>query len=324
MKYFFILNPGSGGGKSRRRFEEIFAFLQQHRLQYDYKLTTSLEDAYTLSAEGNLKGYDVIVAVGGDGTINRVINGFYDSQGKRISRAKLAVIHTGTSPDLCKSYHVPLKLDQALEVILKGRSMEIPIARLTYAREYDPKLDGRPLDGNPERVQRDYFACCANIGIGAAVAKDANSGIRKYLGDFAGTLVSVIKNLLTYRGREFTLCIDGKEQVFNKAFNIFVGKTMYIASGIKVKKHLNLNDRRFYILVIHSIGLVNWLPVLRKLYSGKEFGDSRTMSLQYAEKIEVYGSRHNNRLEFDGDPRGFLPCVIETACDPLELICQAD
>lgn len=327
MKYLFILNPGSGGGKSRRRFESIFAFLQQHRVEFDYKLTTALEDAYTLSAEGNLKGYDVIVAVGGDGTINRVINGFYDSQGKRTSGAKLAVIHTGTSPDLCKSYQVPLKLEQALEVILEGKSREIHIAKLTCAREYDPKLDGRSLDGlegNPERVQRDYFACCASIGIGAAVAKDANSGIRKIMGDFAGTFLAVIKNLLTYRGRELTLCLDGKEQVFDKVCNIFVGKTTYIASGIKVKNRLSPNDRRFYILVIHNLGLVNWLSVLRRLYSGREFVDNRTMSLQYAEKVEVYGSRYNNRLEFDGDPRGFLPCVIETAREPLKLICQAE
>lgn len=322
MKYLLILNPGSGGGKSRRRFEEIFTFLDRHDLQFDYKLTGSLADAYTLSVQGNLQGYDVIVAVGGDGTINRVINGFYDSQGQRISQSKLAVIHTGTSPDFCKSYHIPIKAEQALAVILEGKSRKIPIAQITYAGEYDPRLDGLPLDSSREKVRREYFACCANIGIGALVAKDANRGIRRYLGDFAGTLAAVVKNLLTYRGTELTLCLDGNKQVMAKVYNIFLGKTTYIASGIKVKNRLAFNDRRFYILVIQHLGPLNWLYVLKRLYSGREFANNRTMSLHYVEKIEVYGSRRHNQLEFDGDPRGFLPCRIEEVREPLDLICR--
>lgn len=324
MRYLLILNPGSGGGKSKRRFKEIFAFLHNNSLEFDYKLTNTLEDAYNLSVEGNLKGYDVIVAVGGDGTINRVINGFYDSQGKRISNSKLAVIHTGTSPDLCKSYHVPLEINQALNIILAGKSIKIPIGKITYHSVYDKKLDNLPFSMTHENLQTSYFACCANIGLGASVARGANSGIRDSIGDFAGTFVSLIKNLLTYRPVNFSVSCDGKNQVYKNVYNIFVGKTMYIASGIKVKSQLSSNDKRFYSLIIKNIGLTNWVSVLRKLYSAKEFANNNTMSLQYAQQIEVYGSSRNNELEFDGDPRGFLPCVIDSAQDPLDLISQVD
>jgi len=320
MRYLFILNPGSRGGKSKTKFEMIFAFLQNNRVKFDCKLTETLEDAYTFSVEGNLRGYDVIVAVGGDGTINRVINGFYDSQGKRISNSKLAVIHTGTSPDFCKSYDLPLKIDQALNAVLKGKSIKIPMGKIKYIGEYDKKLDGRPLSLTHENLQTSFFACCTNIGLGASVARGANSGIRDYIGDFAGTFVSLIKTLITYRPVNLAVCIDGKKQVFENVYNIFVGKTTYIASGIKVKNKLSLRDSRFYTLIIQNIGVANWVSVLRKLYSAKEFANSNTMSLQYAQQIEVYGSSRNNELEFDGDPRGFLPCVIEPALDPLDVI----
>lgn len=324
MSYLLILNPGSGGGKSKARLEQIVTFLETNCLKFDYKLTNSLEDAYTLSVEGNKNGYDVIVAVGGDGTINRVIDGFYDSQGIRISNTKLAVIHTGTSPDFCKSYNLPLEIDQALKAILAGKSIKIPIGKITYVREYDKRLDDCPLSLTHKNLQTSYFACCANVGLGASVARYANSGIRNIMGDFVGTLVSLIKALFAYRPITFSVCIDGQKQKFENVYNIFVGKTTYIASGIKVKNKLSLRDPRFYTLTISNIDLTNWVGVIRKLYSGKGFANNNTMSMQYSQKIEVYGSDRNYELEFDGDPRGFLPCVIEPAQDLLDVISQND
>ena len=118
MRYFLIMNPGSGGEKSREKFKQILAFFNKNKLDFDYKLTDTLEDAYHLSVEANKNGDEVIIAVGGDGTINRVINGFYDPLGRRISGSKLAVIHTGTSPDFCKSYNIPLEVDRALNTAI--------------------------------------------------------------------------------------------------------------------------------------------------------------------------------------------------------------
>lgn len=324
MNYLFILNPGSKAGKSEATFERIFDFLNNSGAKYDYKLTKNLEEADMFSREGNQKGYDVIAAVGGDGTINRVINGFYNSRGKRISNSKLAVIHTGTSPDFCKSYHLALKIDEALRAVLEGKSIKIPMGKITYLSEYDNKLDGCPITLTHEKLQTSYFACCANIGIGAAVARGANSGIRESIGDFAGTFVSIFKTLMSYKAVNLSLRIDGIEQDIENVYNIFVGKTTYIASGIKVKNKLSLRDTGLYTLTIKNIGLLNWVSVLRKLYSGKEFVNDSTMSLNYAQRIEVFGSSINNEIEFDGDPRGFLPCAIEPALEPLDVIKPAD
>lgn len=327
VRYFIIINPGSGGGKSKEKSKAILELLKRTNISFEYKLTESLEDAYTLSAEGNKRGYDVIVAVGGDGTINRVINGFYDSAGRRISGAKLGVIHTGTSPDLCKSYNIPLEIDKALAAVFVGKSKKISLGKITYATVYDQELNGQPipigkLNIKNEKFQTGYFACCANIGLGAEVARSANSGIRRYLGDFAGTLISLIRTLLKYHPANFSVSVDGRQQVFEKVHNISVGKTTYIASGIKVNNELTFGDCRFYSLIIKDIDLFNWFGVLRKIYSGKRFANDHTMSLQYASSLEVYGNNRNPELEFDGDPRGFLPCVIENAQDLLDLICE--
>ncbi|HDS09916.1 MAG TPA: diacylglycerol kinase, partial [Firmicutes bacterium] len=109
LKYYFIMNPGSRGGSSRRKFKKVFEILDKEKISYQHTITTSLQEIYDLSRKANSDGYDVIAAVGGDGTINEVISGFFKEGGTRISKAKLGVIYTGTSPDFCRSYGIPYK-----------------------------------------------------------------------------------------------------------------------------------------------------------------------------------------------------------------------
>ncbi|MDD2497604.1 MAG: diacylglycerol kinase family protein [Desulfitobacteriaceae bacterium] len=322
MKYFLIMNPGSAGGKSKEKIAQILAAFRKGRIDFHHQLTNHLEDAYHLSLNANQKDYDVVVAVGGDGTINRVINGFYDASGRRISEAKLGVIHTGTSPDFSKSFRLPLDVNEAIETVLKGNTRKISIGKITCARHCEPALDNQPLNFYSENVQYRFFACCANIGLGASVARIANSGVRKYLGDTGGTFLALIQTLFHYRPGNFIISFEGEQKVLENVYNISVGKTSYIASGIKVKHHLSCLDERFYQLIVKNVGFGDWLGVIKKVYSGQKFTNSETVSLHYAEVIEVFGNSKNGQVEFDGDPAGYLPCRIETAPDPLDLISE--
>lgn len=322
MRFFLIMNPGSGGGKSRKNFNKIFTNFTTNGINFDHGLTNTLEDAYYLSVEANKKGYDVIVAVGGDGTINRVLNGFYDSNGRRSSDSKLAVIHTGTSPDFCKSYGIPLEINQALHTVFMGNSTKIFPGKITYTPFHNQALDGKPLSKNYEKAKISYFGCCANFGLGASVARIANSGVRKYLGDYVGTFYALLQTLFNYQPGNFNVSFDGQEKLLEKVYNISIGKTTYIASGIKVNNDLSPGDTGFYNLIVQNLGWAGLLGVIRKIYSGKRFANDDIISLGYAHLIEVYGSNKNPELEFDGDPRGFLPCAIEAALEPLDLICE--
>jgi diacylglycerol kinase family enzyme len=114
MKYYLIMNPYSRGGRRRELAQRCVEYLSHQGCSYDTEIVENFQQAYTLSQKANQKAYDVIVAIGGDGTINRVMNGFYDQSGKRVSGAKFGVLHTGTSPDFCKRYQVPLDLKEAV------------------------------------------------------------------------------------------------------------------------------------------------------------------------------------------------------------------
>jgi len=323
MRYLFIMNPGSRSGKSRRNFYEISQILDISKINYDIKITNSLEEAYQLSLEGNNSGYDVIVAVGGDGTINRVLNGFYGSDGRRRSKAKLGVVYTGTSPDFCRSYDIPLTIDGAVRAVLGQRTKKIQVGKIIYVEDFREELDGKPVCdglGYGARFIIQYFACCANIGLGAELARRSNSGIRGVLGDKLGTFMSLVRTLISYRPEDYIICTDGKTERVSKVHNISVGKTFYIASGIKLKHELANGDNRLYRFTVQNIKLTALPGIIRKIYNGTKIINNEMMSLDYQKTIEVFGSKRNPQLEFDGDPAGFLPCRITVADDDLELI----
>ncbi|MEL7564118.1 MAG: diacylglycerol kinase family protein [Dehalobacterium sp.] len=317
------MNPGSRSGQSRRSFHKIRQILDREKINYDLEITKSLEEAYQLSLEGNSAGYDVIVAVGGDGTINRVLNGFYGLDGRRCSKAKFGVVYTGTSPDFCKSYDIPLSIDEAVRAVLKQRTKKIQVGKIVYAEDCLEELDGKPVCDEPESGARfitRYFACCANIGIGAALARKANSGIRGVLGDKLGTFMALVRTLISYRSVDYLICADGKRERVSKVHNISVGKTFHIASGIKVQHQLENGDHRLYRFTVQNIKLRALPGIINKIYSGKRVVNNEMMSLDYLKMIEVLGNKRNPELEFDGDPAGYLPCRISMADDDLELI----
>jgi diacylglycerol kinase family enzyme len=306
-KYFFIINPGSRHGKGSKILSTIKEEFVSKNISFDYKETESLEDARFLSQKANSEGYEIIVAAGGDGTINKVITGFYDENGKKNSAAILGVIHTGTSPDFCKSYGIPSNPDHALQAVLNGHSKKISISRIEYFYK-----DGINKTG--------YFACSANFGLGAKVASYANSGIRKYFGDFGGTLISIIISLISYKASDLTIILDGKETAVKNNFNTFVGKTSFIASGLKIHNDLTADDKRMFVVSLKDLNIINFIPVLKAVYSGKPLNQSKNITFDYAQTVEVRNGNINSAIEFDGDPQGFLPCRISAAEDKLDLL----
>ncbi len=316
MRHFLVLNPASKNGKSRRKFQRIFSFLHEKQIDYDFEVTRSMEHASLLSAWANTEGYDVIVAVGGDGTINRVLNGFYDDDGRRISRASLGVLHTGTSPDFCRSYGIPHRLDMALKTLAGSRTREICVGKIVLARRSGPYYPEKPVATNASFMTR-YFACCANIGLGAALARCANNGIRKRMGDFCGTLVSLLRVLSSCAQAECTVVQDGEQRKEEKLINLSIGKSRFVASGIKIESDLKTEDDRFYCLRLRKVDIWNLLPLIGLLYTGRKLKDSSFAALDYCRYTEIFG---RTEVEFDGDAQGFLPCRIEMAQDRLDLI----
>lgn len=304
-----IANPHARNGRGRAKLQTLCRYLERRGVKYDLAACRSLEHATELSRAANREGRETIVAVGGDGTINRVLNGFYDQDGRRQSRARFGVVHVGTSPDFCKSYGVPTALEAAAETLLSGATRPITVGRVAWA----PGAAVAPA----------FFGCCANAGLGAAVARGANGGIRRFAGDWLGTLLSLLRALARCRPRRVFLTLDGKRRELDGVYNIAIGKTRYIASGLQVRHALESQDRRLYVVCVRGVSLSTFAPALRAFYSGQIPRAGGCLSLAYAQRVEIEPAEAPLELEFDGDPAGHCPCRIETATEPLDLLVPA-
>lgn len=311
---FLIMNPGSHSGRSQQSFDRILRLIIQSGLDFNYQLCSSLVDARLLSRKASLNGYKTIVAVGGDGTINAVVNGLYDLDGHRISDAKLGVIYTGTSPDFNSSYNIPVNIEQAVETILNGKYFKVPVGMISFETS-DLSIKNENSDTPAVR----YFVCCANIGLGAMLARKANSGIRHKLGDFWGTLLSLVGLLVHFKSFSLNCIENGSEIFLNRLTNLSIGITPNIASGIRIPEQFTHTEKNFYKLTVRNLNLFRIVPLLRKVYSGKPFKNGNYLSLEYSRQVRLYAAEMVE-VEADGDPVGFLPCSISFATDELQLI----
>lgn len=288
MKYLLILNPGSRGGKGRL----LWSWLED-RLRDSFTLrravTSSPEDAFRLAA--GAAPDEIPVAVGGDGTINAVLDGVLSSG--RPDPA-LAVFYAGTSPDFCRFNGVPTDPEGALRALLAAKSVPRDAVRITY----------HGYDGSPRTA---HFGCSCNIGLGGAVARRANA-LRRTLGDTLGTGFAVTAAVATKKPVDIVLTLDGEEYPLRAVDNLTVAKNPLIASGLKLDLDLRPDDGRLCALAVHGRGRLGLLSLVPSFYSGKIARDP-SVFLRFCAKV-VASSQEPCELELDGDPRGLLPADI--------------
>ncbi len=295
MTPYLICNPGSRGGRGRTRIDSYRALLTGRGVVYEIGETACLDDAFTLSKRAADTGFDPIVAVGGDGTINRVLNGILASQ----KRPAMGVLYAGTSPDFCRFHTIPTDTEAAVDCLVADNSVPIDVGCITT------------LAGEVR-----HFGCSMNVGLGHDVASRSNR-LRPYLGDFAGTLLATIASIVTTYRADHIVEIDGERVTFERALNLTIGKNPHLASGLKIQTEVTADDGKLYLFAIHETGPLGLLLRLPLFYSGKTNGSS-AFTLRTAKSVSFITPPH--QLEYDGDPHDLSPMTIEVVPKALKLI----
>ena len=279
MKRFLVLvNPLSHGGRSVRILPRLRTLLPEG----DIVALKNIEDASRLAREA--KGYEAVVACGGDGTINAVAGGVLENSDTSL---KFGVIYAGTSPDFCSAHGIPTNAEQAIAVLRNGAVREIPV--LT-------------ANGEP-------FFCSMNLGMGAAVAESANR-LRPKFGDFLGTLWAVLREVV--RDRRYDLKVNG-EEICNVA-HALVTRISRIAGGLKIALP-SLADDEYALWFAKDVSRFGCLRIVWNLYRGKPCGEIRVLRGKTSISSNVPVA-----LEYDGDPHGSLPVSVDLFQNRLRLV----
>ena len=277
-RFLVLVNPLSHGGRSGRILSRLRALLPEG----EFVVLKNIEEASRLAREA--KGYEAVVACGGDGTINAVAGGVMENSETSL---KFGVIYAGTSPDFCRVHGIPTDAEQAISVLRDGVVREIPV-----------------LTANSEP-----FFCSMNLGMGAAVAASANR-LRPKFGDFIGTLWAVLREVI--RGRRYDLKVNG-EEIRNVA-HALVTRMPRIAGGLKIALP-PLADDEYALWFAKDVSRFGCFRIVWNLYRGKPCGEIRVLRGK-----TVISSGSPLAVEYDGDPHGSLPVSVDLFQNRLRLV----
>lgn len=303
MNVRLIMNPGSRSGRGRRLWDAWESGLRRSGVDFDRVVTTGMGEAFMASRDS--RDVDTVVAVGGDGTINEVLDGLVQSGDLR---RRMGVLYSGTSPDFCRFHSIPTEPRAALACLVAGMARPVDVVRVRYA------------DGGGNRRMA-HFGCSCNIGLGAAVARFANRW-RRALGDGLGTGLAVVRAIVCTGPVDLELEVDGEKIALPCVNNLSVLKNPYLASGLRLNVGLRPDDGRLVLAAVHGRSRVGLCALLPGFYSGRA-ASSGTMLMKPCARVIVRSSVAAD-MEFDGDPHGFLPAEIEIMPRVLNLIGASD
>ncbi len=250
----FVVNPASGNGRTRRRWRSWErAFRSALGTSVEVRMTKGPGDATALTREAAQDGARTIVSVGGDGTLNEVVNGFLDGTARPWNRdARLAVFPVGTGTDFVKAFPVPRTPEGACRLLKDGATHLIDAGLCEF------------VDAGAPRSR--YFLNVGEFGSGGAVVDRVNRG-SKILGGKLSFLLAILRTLPRYANTRVTYEADGgpaRDAIVN---DFVVANGRYFGAGLLPAPFADLEDGLFDVVIFGDIDFRTArrnLPALRR------------------------------------------------------------
>ena len=266
----------------------------------EVRFTRKAGDATVLAAELASAGFDPVVAAGGDGTLNEVVNGLL-STGCDVRAGVLPIASGG---DFARALGLG-GLSGAVETLAAGYCRRVDVMRTRF----------QGPDGDAER----YFINIASIGLGALVARDVQEGWR-FLPGSMRYLAACIPRLAAGCVFKVRLFLDGVETGTFGATIVSLANGRYQGGGILIAPAAAIDDGLIHITVVEQVSLSEVLRNLPILYSGAIYGYPKVRHWQ-AKRVRAE-AQIAAPLELDGEPVGTLPVEAEVLPEALRLICR--
>lgn len=294
MKTFFVVNPKSANGATGRRWAELAATIARTLSDFGVEFTKGPLDAVHITRNALRGGYDCIVAVGGDGTINEVVNGFFEDGKVLNANAVLGVLPRGTGGDFRKTFDWSPDFDAAIRRLKTPETRPFDVGRLDFVGH-----DGKP--------QTRYFANICSFGVSGLVDLEVNN-TSKALGGKVSFIWGSLKALTRYRDQRVRVTFDDQplEELMVTTLSVANGK--FFGGGMKVAPDADVSDGLFDVVVWSGYGLVDFVVRSKNLYSGAHVHQQGTRVLR-AKKV-VAESDEKVLIDCDGEQPGMLPCSM--------------
>ncbi|WP_077595905.1 diacylglycerol kinase [Oceanobacillus kimchii] len=273
-----IYNPTSGREAIKRALPNILEKLEVAGFETSTHATTCEGDATEAAKIAVERRYDLIIAAGGDGTINEVINGLAEQE----HRPQLGIIPAGTTNDFARALHIPRDIDKAIDIIIEGNTMELDIGRV-----------------NDDH----YFINIAGGGKLTELTYEVPSKLKTLLGQLAYYIKGI--EMLPFL-KATRVKIEYDDQVLEDDIMLFlISNTNSVGGFEKLAPDAKLNDGYFDLLILKKTNLAEFIQIATLALRGDHFRSKNIIYTQ-AKHIKV-SNEEKMQLNIDGEYGGLLP-----------------
>jgi YegS/Rv2252/BmrU family lipid kinase len=283
----------------------IETWLPSSGLPYEVAFTTQPLHATAIAQRAVLESRPVIVAVGGDGTLNEVLNGFFRNGAPIPTTSKLAMVPLGSGGDFRRTLRIPVEPKQAIDVLRTGLVRRLDAGCVTY----------QTADGS---TAVRHFINIADAGLGGEVVYRVNRGSKR-LGSQTYTVGGGL-SIMTYSNKPMTVIIDGETHELAKAQQVIVANCQYYGGGMQIAPSASPTDGVFDVILIKNAGKLETIRGMNDFRAGKHLDNGNPkIELMYGKRISIT-SPAKVRIDVDGEDPGFLPALFEIQPGAIEFI----
>jgi diacylglycerol kinase (ATP) len=284
------VNPASGNGATGKRWPELARRAAALGLAGETLMSERPEHLIELAAQAARDGAELVVAVGGDGTLSETVNGLMLAGGG----SDVATIPLGTGMDFVRTYGIPTRFDDAVRTALDGATRRIDVGRVSY------------LTWTGEAAER-YVVNVGSVGMSAAVAQRANT-MSKALGGRATFFYALVRVFLAWRNTEIEVTLDEARRSA-RMHDVIVANGRYHGGAMRLAPDAEPDDGLFDVLMIGDVNKIDFLTTAPKLYRGTHLSHPK-VDLVKAHTVAV-DARERLPIELDGEQVGTTPARFE-------------
>jgi YegS/Rv2252/BmrU family lipid kinase len=295
-KPFFVVNPHSADGRTQRLWQELRPLLEGRFGAVPFALTRGTMHAAELSAQAIEAGAELVVAVGGDGTLNEVLNGFFRAGRQPPAGAVLGYLPSGTGSDFARTmglYGLPLA--EQVEKLAAGtvRLLDCGQVRFTGAGPGGQALETSRL-----------FLNESSLGFSAETVNNVNRASKRF-GGKASFFLGVLRTLVRLRNPLLQVTVDGKPVYEGPTLLVAVANGRYFGGSMMIAPMADVQDGEFDVVVVSAMSRRTVLKKIGKIYRGEHLAEPEVHVHRGAE-VRISSVGEEVLLEMDGEQPGRL------------------
>lgn len=291
QKILLIANPRAGSKSLGYNWDKrIYPMLKDVLGKFDFEFTHSKNHATELTRDAIQNGYDLIVPMGGDGSINEVVNGFFEGKELLTSRTSLGILPFGSGGDFIRTAGIERDFRKAVHRLKSKERKLIDVGRIEFA---DPKHQTR------------HFINTVEIGLGYHIMKHVNAKA-KFIPPLVRYVTGSFQGYLASKNTPIELTVDGSTPENINLTNLIVANGKFFGRGMKPAPKAELDDGWFDLVIIKNLTLAKFCANFYKLYLSQKNISKNIVEFKRMQQIRIRKLQATSFLgtEADGEPCG--------------------